>query len=162
MTEEADKLSAAMEDYLEVIYFICRENQVARVGEIASRINVKKSSANAALKLLSNKGLVIHEKYGRVTLTKEGEYMASEIQDKHDILYRFLTEFLGIENGIADKEACNIEHAVSKETLLKLAKFLKFLETNADQYKSKLLNYSPTSLKEKNNVKSYKVKKKVR
>ncbi|MBF0206582.1 MAG: metal-dependent transcriptional regulator, partial [Oligoflexia bacterium] len=140
MMDIPDKLTPAMEDYLETIYSLCKENKVARVGEIATKMDVKKSSVNAALKFLSNKNLVLHEKYGFVVLTKEGVIMASEIQDKHDILFRFLTEFLFIEKNLANKEACNIEHSVSKQTMQKLAKFFKFIEESSDQLKPKLLN----------------------
>jgi len=123
-----EPLSSTMEDYLETIYALKRETGFARVGEIASSLNVKSSSVNSAIKFLSDKGLVSHEKYGYVGLTKEGERIASEVQEKHDILFRFLTEVLMLDASVAQEEACCIEHAISDETFIRLTKFFKFLE----------------------------------
>ncbi|MBF0594870.1 MAG: metal-dependent transcriptional regulator [Candidatus Omnitrophica bacterium] len=128
-----------MEDYLEVILALAGNKGVARVGEIAVRMDVKSPSVNAALKLLADRGLVIHEKYGYVTLTREGRTLAAGVQEKHDLLYRFLTEILMLKSEVAEKEACSIEHAISKETSVRLVKFLKFLKLSPDGIRPKLL-----------------------
>ncbi len=132
-------LSATMEDYLETIYTLKEENGVARVGEIAEKLNVKSSSVNSAIKQLTDKNLVVHEKYGYVGLTKRGDKIASEIKDKHNILFRFLTEFLLLDPKEAEKEACCIEHSISKKTFLRLTKFFKFLEEGLSTEKPKIL-----------------------
>ena len=139
MEGNSGDLSSTMEDYLETIYALKRENGFARVGEIAASLNVKSSSVNSAIKLLFDKGLVTHEKYGYVGLTKRGERAASEVQDKHDILFRFLTEFLMLDASVAQKEACCIEHAISDETFMRLTKFFKFLEHGSAGKKPKFL-----------------------
>lgn len=124
-----EKLSSTMEDYLETIFALVKERGVARVGEIAAKLNVKSPTVNSAIKSLTEKGLIDSEKYGYIRLTSSGERLASEVQSKHDILYRFLTEFLMLKNDQAAKEACCIEHAISKKTFQRLTKFFKFLET---------------------------------
>ncbi len=128
MESSVNKLSSPMEDYLETIYSLTRKNGVARVGEIASKLKVRSSSVNSALKLLSDKGLVIHQKYGYARLTKQGERIASEVQEKHDILFRFLTECLMLDKSVAQEEACCIEHAISQQTFLRFTKFFEFIE----------------------------------
>jgi len=141
------ELSSTMEDYLETIYALKRESGFARVGEIASSLNVKSSSVNSAIKFLCDKGLVSHERYGYVGLTKKGERIASEVQDKHDILFRFLTEFLMIDPSTAQKEACCIEHAISDETFVRLTKFFKFLEGGFGGERPKFLKNFESYLK---------------
>ncbi|NCQ33342.1 MAG: MarR family transcriptional regulator, partial [Armatimonadetes bacterium] len=54
-------LSASMEDYLEAIYELERVDRVARVKDVAERLNVATPSASAALRALKDKGLVDHE-----------------------------------------------------------------------------------------------------
>ncbi len=128
MSPEVEKLSSNMEDYLEVINALANDKGVARVGEIAEKMEVKSPSVNAALKLLEDRELVVHEKYGYVTLTKEGQRLAAAVQEKHDVLYQFLTEFLTIKPEVAQSEACCIEHAISEETFVRLVKFIKKLK----------------------------------
>jgi len=139
MADDINKLSENMEDYLEAIYAIAKDKGLARVGEIAEKMEVKSPSVNAALKSLVERRLVEHEKYGYVTLTKEGERLASNVQEKHDILYRFLTEVLMLEPSVAGKEACSIEHAISQGTFIRLVKFVKFLRSSADSERPKFL-----------------------
>jgi len=133
------QLTSNMEDYLETIYALQRDAGVARVGEIAANLNVKSSSVNSAIKFLSDKGLVAHQKYGYVSLTEAGRVIAKEVQEKHDILFRFLTEFLMLDPSVAQTEACCIEHAISNQTFQRLTKFFKFLEEAFDGEKPKFL-----------------------
>jgi len=127
MKETKDKLSPIMEDYLETIHALAKENGFARVGEIAERMNVKSPSVNSAVKFLSTRGFVNHKKYGYVGLTKEGESFAAEVQSKHDALFKFLTEFLMLDKSIAQEDACRIEHVINPKTFENLTKFIDFI-----------------------------------
>ncbi len=122
-------LSSNMEDYLEAIATLQKEKRVARVRDISRLMNVKTSSVTAAMKTLYRNKLVIHEKYGYVELTSEGEKLALSVQRRHDMLLKFLTEILKIDPEIAEKDACRMEHSISPETSKKLIKFIDFVET---------------------------------
>jgi len=123
------KLSSTMEDYLEAIAVLKKQNGVARVRDIGRLLDVKSSSVNAALKTLSKKGLVRHEKYGYVNLTFTGEEIARNVQGKHDLLLKFLTEILNINDDEALQDACKMEHAISSKTFDRLTNFIRFVET---------------------------------
>ena len=123
------KLSSTMEDYLEAIAALKKQNDVARVRDIGRLLDVKSSSVNAALRTLSRKGLVRHEKYGYVNLTPTGEEIACNVQGKHDLLLKFLSEILNINENEALQDACKMEHAISPKTFDRLTKFIKFVET---------------------------------
>lgn len=83
----SEKLSESLENYLETIAFLKRENKVARVKDISKMLNVKSSSVNIALNVLMEKGFVLHERYGYVDLTSKGQAVADDIQKKEDILF---------------------------------------------------------------------------
>jgi DtxR family Mn-dependent transcriptional regulator len=119
-----------MEDYLETIAGIKKEKRVVRVKDISKEMKVKTSSVTAALGTLSKNDLVIHERYGYVDLTKKGEALAGKIQKRHDMLIKFLTEVLNVSKGVAEEDACRIEHVISTETYLKLTEFLKYVESH--------------------------------
>jgi DtxR family Mn-dependent transcriptional regulator len=148
-----NNLTATMEDYLEAIYVLKEDRGVARVGEIAQKLNVKSSTVNSAIKNLTEQNLVVHEKYGYVSLTEEGDKLAAEVKGKHDILYRFLTEFLMLDAQAAEKEACCIEHAISKETFQRLTKFFSFLEKGLTAEKPRILQLFEVYLKTGRRVK---------
>ncbi len=126
------KLSSTMEDYLEAIAALKKQNEVARVRDIGRLLDVKSSSVNAALNTLSKKGFVAHEKYGYVNLTPAGEKIAGNIQSRHDLLLKFLTEILNINNDEARQDACKMEHTISSKTFDRLTKFIRFVETGLD------------------------------
>ena len=121
-----------MEDYLEAIAILKRKNKVARVRDIGKLLNVETPSVTSALNSLSKRGLVIHEKYGYVDFTPEGETLAKNVQKKHETLFKFLTEILNIDAKIAVEDACKMEHAISSRTFKGLTKFIEFVETCPD------------------------------
>ncbi|MDD5081162.1 MAG: metal-dependent transcriptional regulator [Candidatus Omnitrophota bacterium] len=123
------KLSSVMEDYLETIAMLKKRGDgVVRVRDISALLNVKSPTVNAALKTLSVKGYVVHERYGYVTLTVKGEEKAYDIQRKHDMLFKFLTDILGVDRHTASFDACKMEHAISPKTSIRLTKFIEFSE----------------------------------
>jgi DtxR family Mn-dependent transcriptional regulator len=126
--QKINKLSAALENYLETIAALKNEKKYARVGDIAKALDVKSSSVNVAINFLAENGLVVHEKYGYVDLTDDGEKVAAEVQRKHDILYKFLNELLFVDPDVAAEEACEIEHSVSAETIHRLERLYKLLK----------------------------------
>ena len=123
------KISSNMEDYLEAIAFLKREKGIARVSDIGRLLQVKKPSVNAALATLARNNLILHEKYSIVELTKEGQKIAGDVQERHDTVFKFLSRILEIDEKTAQADACKIEHAISPVTFDRLTKFIRFVET---------------------------------
>ncbi len=128
------ELSHSLEDYLEAIYLIGLEKKVIRIKEIADFLNVKTPSVVDAVSKLKEKELVVHEKYGYINLTKKGIEKAKLIYKKHEEVYKFLNQFLGMDEETSEKDACGIEHYISKNTLNRIVKFMEFVETNPKGY----------------------------
>lgn len=126
----ASPISASLEDYLETIYWLMREHRVARSKDIAERLGVTKSSVTGALRQLTSSGYVNYAPYSFVTLTEEGERLAQTIAKRHRVLGEFLHRVLGIEAGMADANACRIEHAIDGEVLDRLTAFIHFLDSD--------------------------------
>jgi DtxR family Mn-dependent transcriptional regulator len=123
------RLSSQMEDYLEAIYHLCREEGVARVKAIAERLEVTNPSVVGAIRKLKDRNLVVQERYGYVRLTDAGEEIAGAITHKHEVLSKFLEEILGLDCETASRDACKIEHAVSPETVRRLRAVAEFIES---------------------------------
>jgi DtxR family transcriptional regulator, Mn-dependent transcriptional regulator len=114
---EPEVLSASQEDYLEAILQLERASRVARVSEIALRLNVSRPSVTGALKNLVGLGLVSHARYGHATLTEEGTKIAREVERRHMAIRDFLTYVLGIEEQKAETTACRLEHVLEPDVL---------------------------------------------
>ncbi len=136
------KLTQSLEDYLEAMYVIGLTNKVIRVKEIAKFLDVKTPSVVDAVGKLTEKGLVIHEKYGYLELTDEGYKLGRGINNKHEKVYKFLNGILGVSDSVSKKDACNIEHYISKEAMEKMIKFTRFVDTCPDGYPQWLKHFN--------------------
>jgi DtxR family Mn-dependent transcriptional regulator len=122
-------LSPALQDYLEAIWRLVSEKGDAHAGEIAQALSVHKSTVTAALKKLSNEKLVEYSPYYAVTLTAQGREVGREVARRHKVLSRFMTEVLLVESGMADRNACRMEHVLDREVLRRLRLFGEFVKT---------------------------------
>lgn len=122
------ELSASQEDYLEAIFHIAAEKQVARAKDIALRLDVRASSVTNALRALSALGLINYAPYDLITLTAAGLTVAREIVDRHEALHHFLVAVLGIEPVEADQAACKMEHTVPKAVIDRLIKYADYVQ----------------------------------
>ena len=119
--------TASMEDYLERIALLSQGGRPVKVTEISKALGVKKPSVASALSRLTEAGLVLHERYGRVELTAEGKRIARDVYQRHEALRSFLAEILRVDPKIAEEDACRMEHALSPESQKRLARFVDFV-----------------------------------
>ena len=122
------QLSESLEDYIEIIFNLIESQKVARVRDIARAKDVKMSSVVAALKRLDQEGLVRYEAREFVVLTDPGTDLAKRLLKRHYFLTRFLVEVLQIDPITAERDACQMEHAISIETMTRIYKFSEFLK----------------------------------
>ena len=127
--EDDHSLTRAGEDYLESIYRLSLDSGEpdgsVRSVDVADQLEVSKASVNKALNQLKDMGMVTQSRYGRVTLTSEGEKYAKIVWRSHRALRAFLQTDLGVEPETADEEACLMEHALSADTMTRLIDYLQ-------------------------------------
>lgn len=117
-------ITPSLENYIEVLYELSQQDAQVRVTDLAKRLSIAKSSVNQAITLLVKHGFALHEKYGRIELTENGIIYARKLQERHTILQMFFTDILHVDNKIANKDACIIEHFISPITMQKLTEYL--------------------------------------
>ena len=116
-------LSASLEDYLEAILEIDKTKKNVRVKDVAQKLGVTMPSVNGALKNLEAKGLITHEKYDYIELTKSGVQQASKVASRHTMIFFFLKDILNVDEKTAQLDACKIEHVLSRVTVKKMTKY---------------------------------------
>lgn len=120
-------LSENLENYLETILQLQRDNTVARVKDIAEKIGVLSGTVTSALRTLADKGLINYKPYSFITLTSQGEKIAVEILRRHHIIKDFLQRVLLLDEHRAEENACRMEHAMDKIAINRLVRFIDYI-----------------------------------
>ena len=112
------------EDYLEQILILLEGKGYARSTDIAAALGVTKPSVSVAMKKLRENGYISMEKGGLISLTDKGYPIARRTYDRHQTLTKFFVS-LGVDEAIARKDACKIEHDISEESFAAIRNRLK-------------------------------------
>ena len=113
------KLYASGEDYLEAILVLKNKLGMVRSVDVARHLEVTKPSVSHAVATLRDGGFLTMDSDYFLHLTDVGREVAEQIYEKH----RFFTDRL-IEAGVnpvtAEKDACRMEHVISRESFERL------------------------------------------
>jgi DtxR family Mn-dependent transcriptional regulator len=112
------------EEYLRVIGLAAEQGELATTSYLAERLGVSMPSITEMLQRLSAKGLISHKLRGPVTLTAEGQRIASSLIRRHRLWESFLVHFVGFSWDEVHEEAGRLEHATSPALEERLAEFL--------------------------------------
>jgi DtxR family transcriptional regulator, Mn-dependent transcriptional regulator len=126
--EPVNRLNTTEETYIETIDALMQKLGYAVVTDIAKEHGVKSPSVTSMLKKLNSLGFVKYTPYRNVVLTEKGKELAVFLKKRQNSLQTFLT-LLGVEETIAEEDACAVEHIVHSMTLEKLSKFVEFVRT---------------------------------
>ena len=118
-------MSASTEEYLEALYSLTQDGQVAGTTAISKRLNIAPASVTEMLGKLAEAGYVNYSPYKGVTLTRKGLAIGEKMTRKHRLLERFLHDTLKIGKDKVHREACAMEHSLSDETERALCQNLK-------------------------------------
>ena len=105
----------SQEDYLEKILQISKEKDNVHAIDVARALSFSKPSVSAAMNKLKELGYIEINNKGEIILTPEGLAIAEKTLEKHEMLTQLLIN-LGVDEEIAKKDACRMEHDISDET----------------------------------------------
>lgn len=131
-----ESVSGRVEDYLRTVYEIIEQKGYARIKDISRELRVKPSSVVEMMRKLHDRGLVIYEKYGSITLAPKGRNVAEAVKMRHDTFKKFL-EIILVPEDVAAKDAHVLEHRLDSKTILQFTRFVEFITqaTSADRPK---------------------------
>ena len=111
-----------IENYLKTIYRLRSSGSRVKGVSLAAELNVSRPTVCVALRELRDSGYVISYDDGSVSLTKKGIAEARDIEDRFNFLTDMLT-FLNVDETVAAKDACRLEHNLSDESYKALRQF---------------------------------------
>ena len=118
-------ITSSLEDYLEFIHNTITQNKEIKAVDIANHFNISRPSVSEALIRLTDLDLIIYEGRRGIKITQKGIKQAKKTIKKHKILSNFFVKILNIEESLADKNACKIEHVIDNELIEKMNEYIK-------------------------------------
>lgn len=103
-----------------------------RSVDLARHMGYAKASISHAVTVLRNGGFLTVDRDGFLHLTHIGREVAENIYERH-CFFREQLIAAGIDEKIAEQEACQMEHSISDNTFQKLKIHLLKSDTEGDQ-----------------------------
>jgi DtxR family transcriptional regulator, Mn-dependent transcriptional regulator len=114
-------ISANIEEYLEWIYRLSKENDEVTTTDLARKLKVSPASVTGMVKRLAERGLIDYQPYHSIELTPDGREVAARIIRRHVLIERLLVNVLGVPWHKADEIAERIEHVITDEVEERIA-----------------------------------------
>ena len=119
-------LTHSMVHYLLAIHKLKESKGYARVTDIAHEMGLTKGSVSTALTNLKKRELVIEDESKFLSLSSSGHEAVHGILSSRTLLFYFLKDIIGVNEEVAHKDSCLMEHLMSPETR---ERFFKFMNT---------------------------------
>ena len=116
------KYHESEEMYLETILLLTEKGKEVRSIDIATELNYSRASVSRAMGLLVKKEYITIDN-SIIKFTDLGLSKAKDIFERHEIITALLTK-IGVDEALAEENACRIEHVISPELLVYFKKFL--------------------------------------
>lgn len=129
LNAEEKILTSSMEDYLEMIYRVCREEGYIRINQLAEKLHVRPSSTTKVVQRLAACGMIDYQRYGIIRLTERGRDVGGFLLKRHEIIEAFFCK-LDIRDTLKDTEM--IEHDISLNALQSIYSLNQFFAQNPD------------------------------
>ncbi len=114
-------LSRSVEDYLKAIYTLNERGEAAGTSQVAQVLEVQPASVSGMIRRLAEDGLLEHEPYRGVRLTRLGNCEALKVLRRHRIIESYLVRHLGFGWDDVHEEAERLEHAASEALVDRMA-----------------------------------------
>ena len=124
MNYQRHKSEESVEDYLEAILILSKQKPQVRSIDVANELGYSKPSVSVAMKNLRQKGYINVSEEGYLSLTGEGQKLASTVYERHSVISGWLIR-LGVSPEIAVEDACRMEHDISDESFAAIKKYLQ-------------------------------------
>lgn len=115
------------EDVLETLYLWWREGKPIAIPEVCIEFDMTKRELSYVINQMVKHGYVQRvEKEGCLELTSFGKAQGAECLARHQHLTQFIQMICGLDENLAEENACRMEHVVSGEVIHGICDFMKY------------------------------------
>ncbi len=108
-------IGESAENYLETIYVLSMKKPNVRSVDVAAELGFSKPSVCVAMRNLREKGYILTDGDGLISLTESGKEIAEKVFQRHEAITSWLIR-IGVSADQAAIDACRIEHVISHES----------------------------------------------
>ena len=126
------KIQESGEDYLETILILKNKNEHVRSIDVANELGYTKPSISRAMGILEKADYITIGRKGHIVFTEKGLNKANEVYERHRLITEYLVLSLGVDREIADKDACRIEHIISRESFNSIKEMVEKQKNNGE------------------------------
>lgn len=132
LKEGNDFVTPSMEDYMEMIYRLVKDDGQVRISDLSKALNVQPPSSSKMVQKLSEMGFLEYEKYGTIRLSKEGCDLGEYLINRHEIIEQFF-QLIGVADGILEQTE-KIEHNINPNTLEQIKVLINFIKSEPNRW----------------------------
>lgn len=121
-------LTPALEDYIETIFLLQEKDPLVKVRDIATRLGVTMASVTGGMRKLAAMEYIKYEKRHNVQLTDTGRQVAMEVYRRHEEMFSFYSDILGVNESASRDSACKVEHYLDSAIIEKTIALKKWIE----------------------------------
>lgn len=119
-------MSVATENFIKTIYQLMHDrNRNTRPGTVAKVLGISNAAATDMARKLSEKKLLVYQKYKELELTEKGKALALQVIRKHRLWETFLHRVLNLSLHEIHDEAETLEHQTSDFLTERISEYLK-------------------------------------
>lgn len=118
------ELGKSMEDYIRAVYILKKRYGEVRCIMVARFLGRSKPSVTKGVQKLEQLGYLYKQK-AYLYLTPEGEEIAQKMCEKY-VFFRDMLVNAGVNDGLAEEEACRMEHVLCEDSYQKLKIYLEY------------------------------------
>lgn len=116
--------------HLMAMHELLKQNGYVRGVDIATFLNISRSSVSITIKKLLTKGYVREDENKFYHFTEHGKELINDVLSKRRIIQLFFNNVLAIDENLSESEACKVEHLLEEETGQKLMSFMGYFLSN--------------------------------
>ncbi|MCB9554967.1 MAG: metal-dependent transcriptional regulator [Deltaproteobacteria bacterium] len=136
---QGQSISHAVAHHLLAIAELHDDLGYARVSDVARKLSITRGAASLTLRSLKQRGLVEADHNRFIRLSDEGQAIARGLRAKKGLLHAFFAGLLGVDEAVAEEDACRIEHLLSDQSATQLVKLMRFLTVQQSEAGEKRL-----------------------
>ena len=128
---EHNKISHSVAHYLMAIDTIVKELHYCKASDIARRLQISRNAVSLRLNPLVQMDLIHIDASKKIYLSDSGQRVVNNIISSRRVTKKFLTNFLNIDDQVAEEDSCKIEHLISDQMRIGLLSLMQFTQEQA-------------------------------
>ena len=132
--------------YLIAVDVITSKKGYCRAADIARMLGVSRNAVSLKLQSLRGSDWLYVDEYKNVKLTKSGAEKTAFIVSMRRTVKHLLVDLLGVDEGVANQDACLVEHLLSRQTGLQLLNMFQFINQGSPSAQKFLTDFKKFAL----------------